>query len=330
MAFTGMRKHDFLTGLWFILLTLALTGCGSVSAAPLPAATGLPSPAVKILTATATLTPTPAPPSLTSTPAATRTPAASPTPDPAQWMDWPVVPTALSARARQIYAEGLAAGNRAGTFSKVGDCGGTPSWFLGDFDRGPRNYDLGPYPELEAVIAAYPGSFERASLAVRNGFTASGVLLPLWADRKQCDADESPLACELRLHRPAIALIMLGTNSAPRAERFEAELRKVIDETIARGVLPVLATKADNLEGDHRINAAVARLAAEYELPVWNYWRAVQDLPGAGLQDDGGHLTWAPNDFSDPRNLQSAWPVRNLTALQVLDYLRGELDEEKP
>jgi hypothetical protein len=45
----------------------------------------------------------------------------------------------------------------------------------------------------------------------------------------------------------------------------------------------------------------------------------VQPLPNRGLQDDGVHLTFAINQFGDPLVMRNAWPVGNLTALQVLD-----------
>ena len=120
---------------------------------------------------------------------------------------------------------------------------------------------------------------------------------------------------------------MLGTNDSPRPETFEANLRKVLDDLIERGVLPVLATKADNLEGDGSINAVIARLAAEYDLPLWNYWAAMQPLPRHGLQEDGAHLTLGPNHFDDPQALKSGWTVRNLTALQTLDAVWQGLEK---
>jgi len=83
--------------------------------------------------------------------------------------------------------------------------------------------------------------------------------------------------------------------------------------------VPVLATKADNLEGDHLINQALARLAYEYDIPLWNFWSAVQPLPNHGLLEDGFHLSHGANYFDEPANLKRAWPVRNLTALQVID-----------
>lgn len=241
-----------------------------------------------------------------------------PTLGPDAWKDLPIVPT-ISNTARQIYQRGLEMGEDPHAFSKIGDCGSTPSWFLGDFDRGPRYYSLGKYTFLEAVIQQYQGSYGRTSLAARAGFNASSVFAPIWADRTQCAADETPLACEYRVHHPSIALITLGTNDVWHQDVFESQMRAIIEFSIQKGVLPVLATKADNDEGDGSINATIARLAQEYELPLWNYWRAVQPLPDHGLQPDGAHLTWGSNHFDDPRAMQSGWAVRNLTALQVLN-----------
>jgi hypothetical protein len=48
-------------------------------------------------------------------------------------------------------------------------------------------------------------------------------------------------------------------------------------------VVPILATKADNREKDERVNRDMALLASEYDLPLWNFWAAVSDLPDRGL-----------------------------------------------
>jgi hypothetical protein len=61
------------------------------------------------------------------------------------------------------------------------------------------------------------------------------------------------------------------------------------------------------------------KLAVDYDVPLWNFWRAVKDLPNHGLQEDGVHLTWAGNHFDDPDAMSHGWPVRNLTALEALD-----------
>lgn len=261
-----------------------------------------------------------------SAPLLTPTQPPSPTPDlrlsPERWQEWPVLPT-LSARARQVLRDGLAKGNNPRSFAKVGDCETLTDWFLVDFDRGARYYNLGPYLSLQKVIDYYAGSFQRKSAASARGFTAASALSAIWADPSLCKTGESPLLCEYRLQKPALVLIMLGTNDVNHKATFEVNLRKILDQTLERGILPVLVTKADNLEGDHQINRTIARLAYEYDLPLWNYWLAVQSLPKRGLQEDGAHLTHAPNRFELPETLQSAWPVRNLTALQVLEIVMG-------
>jgi hypothetical protein len=107
-------------------------------------------------------------------------------------------------------------------------------------------------------------------------------------------------------------------------------MRQILDLVIAKNVLPILATKADNLEGDGSVNATLAKLAYEYDIPLWNFWKAVQPLPGGGLTEDGFHLSHAsdrPDDpllyrrFSEPVAQNFGWPVRNITALQALDSI---------
>lgn len=243
------------------------------------------------------------------------------------WKEMPVIPP-FTEHARQIYQQGIAAGNNPQAFSKIGDCESTPTWFLGDFDIGPSRYDLGPYTSLQKVIDYFQGSFGRISLAAKPGFKTSSALSPLWADRKQCQANETPLACEYRIQRPSFAFIMLGTNDVSFEKTYEANLRRVIQETIDAGIVPILATKADNLEKDHAINAITAKLAVEYDLPLWNFWKALQGLPRNGLQEDAVHLTVAGSRFGDKRMMLSGWPVRNLTALQVLESMLNGVEEK--
>lgn len=246
------------------------------------------------------------------------TPPPTPTLGPDFWKALPPVPL-VGERPAEIYRRGLELGNNPNAFAKVGDCGSTPAWFLGDFDRGPRYYSLGEYDELLPVIEAFNGSYARTSLAAKSGFNASSIFTSLWADRDYCEVNETPLACEYRVHRPSFAFIMLGSNDVFHPESFEPQMRQIIEFSIERGVVPILATKPGNEEGDGSINATIARLALEYDIPLWNYWAAIQDLPDHGLQEDGVHITWAPNKFDDEWAMTRGWPVRNLTALQTLD-----------
>ena len=240
------------------------------------------------------------------------------------WQSWPILPE-LTATTQRIYQQGQLAGRNPHAFSKIGDGEISAEWFLTEYDLGPDYYDLGNHLELQPTIAYFAGSFGRQGQSARRGFNTQSVLDPNRADPAFCRSNESPLDCEIRLHNPAFALISLGTNQVWQPELFENGLRQIIEELLAQNVLPVLSTKADNLEGDYRINRIIARLAVEYDLPVWNFWRAVQPLPNQGLQDDLEHLTYYPNSFSYPESMQYAWPVRNLSALQLLDSLQKNI-----
>lgn len=241
-----------------------------------------------------------------------------PTLSPNAWMSIPVVPE-VSDRVREIYQLGLVLGNNPRAFSKIGDCGSTPAWFLGNFDRGTKYYSLGEHQYLVPVIQEFQGSYERTSLAAKSGFNASSIYAPIWANRDYCQPSESPLACEYRIQQPSFAFIMLGTNDIWHQEDFEPQMRQIIETSIQNGIIPILSTKADNLEGDGSINATIVKLAVEYGVPLWNYWLAMQPLPNKGLQDDGAHITWGPTRFDDSQAMKTGWTIRNLTALQVLD-----------
>ncbi len=310
----------------FVWLCLLLAGCAPTArTAVVTVVTARPVPVI-----TPQVTPSPRP-TLTSAPVFTALPP-SPTVTPPQllpsatlgsddWKSWPVIPTTVSDRAREIYRRGLMMGNNPHAFSKVGDCNSVMPYFMGEFDD-PQRYRLGDFASLQAAVDYFHGSFSRRSLAAKNGLSAGASLVTLWSDWKVCAARETPLDCEYRVNRPSFAIIALGSNDVGGVDAFEPRLRRVIERTIADGVVPILATKADNLEGHDQINRIIARLAYEYDVPLWNWWAAAHTLPDYGLRD-GEHLTYSGDhlaDFSDPAVLtQYAWPLRNLTALQVLD-----------
>jgi GDSL-like Lipase/Acylhydrolase family len=315
---------------WGLILVI-LTGCTATGVTVVPDATisVTESPMTATIAATATselLVVEPAVVDLqTEEPISTEVP---PTAVPIRWQDWPVVPEAVSERTIAIYQQGLAMGNNPHAFSKIGDCETHTTWFLYDFDQGGNAYDLGSYGDLQGVIDHFEGSYERLSVATKWGFTAASIMATLWADPEKCVLGDSPLSCELRLHKPSFAIIALGTNDSANPDRFEENYRKVIEACVEAGVVPILATKADDLEGDGKINEIIVQMAHEYDVPLWNFWAALQDLPKHGLQDDGAHLTWYPNDFSDPRAIEEAsWPRRNLTALQVLEAVWLGVDQ---
>ncbi len=262
----------------------------------------------------------------TSTPpiAVENKPLITPNPElisPVNWQDLPVIPS-LSPEAIAIYQYGLTLGNNPRAFTKIGDGEISADWFLRIYDQDHEKYNLGIYSNLDKTIEYFSGSFNHHSQAAKRGFNTTRILDPKLADRSVCLRGESPLDCEIRLYRPSFALISMGTNQIWQAEIFSQELRVILDTLIKKGVVPVLSTKADNLEGDNRINIAITELAEEYHLPLWNFWKICQSLPNYGLQADLEHLTYINSyDFTDLRTMTYTWPNRNLSALQVLEML---------
>ncbi len=248
---------------------------------------------------------------------------------PGDWMSLPVIPM-VDQNAKLIYQKGIELGNNPHAFSKIGDCQSITTYFLSYFDT-PRLYNLGEYSALQQTIDWYAGSFSRESLSVKGGYNAAAILSPLRADPKQCNTNENPIQCEFRLNHPSIVIISLEEWWAGHPENYEIYMRQIIEYAITQGVVPIIATKADNLEGTHQINQTIANLAQEYDIPLWNFWAAVQSLPNHGLialnssgEKDMFHLTHSEGYYfyNDPSGTQSGWSVRNLTALQVLDAVR--------
>ena len=250
---------------------------------------------------------------------------------PEEWKTFPVTPISISDQMRTLYQLGLELGNDPTHFSIIGDCQNVSTYFLSAFDN-PDDFSLGSeYAYLQSTIDYYHGSYSRTSLAVKGGFNAAAVISPLRSDPKSCNPNESPLDCELRVWNPSIVIVSMETWwSEKPAEEYDKYMRRVLDRIIETGAVPIIATKADNLEGDHSINATIAQIAHEYDIPLWNFWLAVQPLADHGLTGDGFHLTFARNFFDDRARMKSAWPWRNLTALQTLDAVHKGLTDAQP
>ena len=268
---------------------------------------------------------------LPATETVSQTPAFTPKPplEKDAWMQMPAVPLEISDAMRDVYQRGLEMGNDPRRFAVIGDCQNVSSYFLAVFDN-PGEFSLGEeYAYLQPTIDYYQGSFSRQSLAVKGGFNVAAILSPLRADPESCNTNESPLDCELRISNPSVVFVSMETWwSEKPEEEYDRYMRRVIERILETGAVPIIATKADNLEGDHGINATIAQIAYDYDIPLWNFWAAVQPLPNHGLSSDNFHLTFARNFFDDPVRMKSAWPWRNLTALQTLDVVRQSLQEQ--
>lgn len=243
----------------------------------------------------------------------------------------------ISANARAIVQRGLQQGNRARIFTQVGDSltvSGYTSHMIGWGE-----YNLGAdYGYLENVIRYYQterarehNSFSNPSLAADNGWTTQDVLDPAQGHHQLCQPDETPLACEYRNTRPAIALIQIGTNDAavlPAAD-YRANLARIVETSIEMGVLPVLVTIPPRVgyeEAVQQINGIISSTARSYDVPLWDYHSALLSLPNNGLDPDGLHPSGAPLPYANsadftPDMLQYGYTLRNLQMLQVLDAL---------
>lgn len=269
-------------------------------------------------------------------------PAATPTRPQVALSELPVLPV-VSPALRGLYLEGVQAGNNPRAFSKLGDCMTDNPEFLVPLSEG--RYELGAYGGLKAVIERYADrpsrqgkpwaldAFASPSLSAAGGFNAAGPLDSTWADPQWCLAGETPLACEYRVVRPSIALIMFGTNDVAATEpaAYQAYLREIVDQTLARKIIPVLHTFPNRPENPARtaeLNQIVVALASEKGLPLVNLNRALSALPNAGVGiTDTTHLSVPPDgrvDVFSEANLKYGFTQRNLITLQALEaVLRG-------
>lgn len=66
-------------------------------------------------------------------------------------------------------------------------------------------------------------------------------------------------------------------------------------------------------------------IAQSNDIPLWDYWSAMQVLPNTALSPDNVHPSYpSETDFAQAANftgdnLQYGYVIRNLTALEVLD-----------
>jgi hypothetical protein len=307
------------------VLAAVVTVNGSLGAVPVATAT-TPEAA-----ATEAGSPTPANISFTLTPLPT---------SPVDNGDYPYI-LGISNHAHDIYLDGQAKGNRADVFSKVGDSITATDNFL--IPIGSGTYDLADYGYLKPVIdyfsstpARHGNSFVNDSLSANPGWASWTPINFHAADDSVCNDGELPIDCELRLVKPSVVLIMLGTNDVPDVNNispkvYERQMRQIIEACINAGAIPVVST----LPAYHRptadrvavFNDILTKLTDEYDIPLWDYHAALLGLPNDGLSSDGVHPSVAPAGPASftTDSLQYGYNVRNLTALQALDAIWREV-----
>lgn len=227
----------------------------AVTLRPRPTSSPRPPTLTPTLTTAPTLNTSPqmtAPPTLT----------ALPTLSAALWKEWPVLPEYVSAELRLRYQSAIAQGRiNSRAFSVFGDCQSEAEAFLGVFDSSPGLVETMSADRRE-IVAQFQGSFLRYNPAAKSGSSAGSLLYAPWNDNKagQCLPGETPADCELRVHQPSLVFIHLGTHFETKARNFNY-LSVLIEKVLATGAVPVLVTKADNLEQDERATK------------TWRCWR---------------------------------------------------------
>ncbi len=237
----------------------------------------------------------------------------------------------LSSRAQKVYQQSLYAGHNPHLFTLAGDSNSNPLRYLGRITNG--EFDLHAYPTLQPVATWFMPSFDHLSLAVGGGFRAADMFdATLVTSTDGCVAGEGMFACELRTSNASIVFIQLGTGDKFLWREFEANYRAMLDYALLHHVLPVLVTKADDIDSiqggasEGYINGVIRRLAAEYQMPLVDLWAATRNLPVIlnpnlptrpytkfGLQDEWGYY-FHLNDIGQTRHV--------LVTLQTLASIR--------
>jgi hypothetical protein len=271
----------------------------------------------------------------------------------ADWEELPVVPTlgpVVTGHLEKIAGRGELVGNQPGVFAKIGDSiTASPSFLQALACQPPR---LGSWEELQGTLDFFGGapvprgseegqcpvsnSYSRLGIAAVGGSRAVDALLPR-ESFAECEGLPA-VSCELRLIRPSVALIMFGTNDLEdfNAVQFRRDLARVARLVSSAGTIPVISTIPPRTSWLFsrrvmRFNAEIAALAENRALPLWNFWRQLNEpgVPGGGLSGDGVHpsVLCPPCTAIDfrPAGLRQGYALRNLGALRVLDLLRRRI-----
>ena len=206
------------------------------------------------------------------------------------------IPT-ISWHARDLYLRSVEHGHNPNAFSVAGDCNSDYAIYLGPIARNVVGLGSGDLYYLVNTVNRFWSSISRPSLAVHGGYNVRSVMDPQWANPLQCKPDERPLDCELRVNNSSIVFIALGTGDQFAWRDFEKNYRWLVQSVLDQNVLPVLVTKADNLEATTTqdapsgyIDSVIRRLGAEYDVPVMDLEAATAGLYNHALQGDKFHL----------------------------------------
>lgn len=218
--------------------------------------------------------------------------------------------------------------NPSNVFSKVGDSITVSTDFLRPF--GNNTYTLGNYGGLQAAISFYdPTSFTRPSKAAGVGWNSNDLVSNSFA----------VLNDEYTEHKPAIAIIMIGTNDSGGTDQvvvdaYSARLRSAITYTASRGIVPIISTLpyllTGGVEGQQNTNTrllseAVKQISTEMGVPLIDYRLATEDFigePNWGISTDNIHpfaSGTGATDLTSTALSEGGYNVRNFVTMCALD-----------
>jgi uncharacterized protein YraI len=248
----------------------------------------------------------------------------------------PVLHNMVNSRVIEIFDRGQEMGNNPRVFMKVGDSLTALEVFMIGFGVGGK-YNLGPYGHLQATIdffsvpprAGATTSFTNQSIAAQRGFVSAAVFDGAWVNPAVCS--EAPLYCEYGQIKPSVAIIMFGSQDMQvvGAYGFQANMYRMVDDLVKRGVIPVLTTVPGhpNFHWEDAIvfNNIILNISRDYNVPVINLWKVTVPMPNSGVRhDDLIHLSHGENMFTFANGEEATYGAnaRNLLTLQALDELR--------
>lgn len=242
----------------------------------------------------------------------------------------------VSADILDVFARGQTLGNHPRVVTKVGDSLTADPFYLTPIRQ--TDAVLGPYDYLADTLRYFGPSTAESSIAARIGMTSLVLFDPMWANGDLCEPEETPLACEYRIRQPSISFIMFGPNDVLHMtdQIFEAQMRQIVEETLARGIIPVLSTFSYHPESEFwwqsvNFNLAVVDIAADHRVPLINLWAAARVLPEYGLEQDRIHLQHSGFRYLKFDTGHEAWygnSLRNLLSIRMLDEIRQTLELE--
>jgi hypothetical protein len=245
----------------------------------------------------------------------------------------PIIPD-INPLMEIVYQLGQEKGNRPNVVTKVGDSVIQNPYYLRPFSQ--PDVQLGAYDYLKPAVDFFGPSLAESSIAAQQGMSSYVIFDPLWANPSLCLPNETPLACEYRVKQPAVAFISFGPNDvlSMTDKEFAEQMRKVVQESLNAGVIPVLTTFSTDPAYQYypqsmNFNLRLVEVAQEFAVPIINLWLAARPLPAYGLDVDSIHyLQTGFTNIKFDSGLESWYGVglQNLLAIRTLYELYTTLN----